>query len=388
MNSITKEKILCQLNNWYDYVITFNKIGKYFGVSANNVRSYKKYSAMDNKIPDSYYKYEPNKDNFIDEFILNFKKNYCEEDKKQNGLLYRYFKEWQEYIKGDFVACEKGYSCSGCSNGCYNDLTAKVMLYTYGFLKKSSDGYRFEKVLELEEFFNIMSNEMSDRVRIGSRWDYYKDYRDIRKQRFKVVDYPFTNCLCFCKKTSYYTKPTFFRKSKEMTEYKPQAYFSGKETENILKKIEHHFNSTYIYYINKVFKPYCNKAVDILNELVSYTPELEKSFFLPIQYRDEKSIYLLMQLFYDGKVDTMKEALNLFDTQKYREEVINKLSNIESQVTYLKNVVFRICLKLDEISQSISKVNSNINNMFKQNKELLESVEKIKFYSFVTAWNS
>lgn len=165
-------------------------------------------------------------------------------------------------------------------------------------------------------------------------------------------------------------------------------YVPFTDIEKNLKSIEQHFENTYKLYIKNKVSPLIKNAVDSLNKLVSYRIELEQLLPLPIQYRDEKSIYCLMQLFYDGKVENMKEALNLLDTQKYREEVIEKLGNIENQFNYIKNIVTRTYLKVDYIHESLNKINENINTLYEQNEKLIKEVKYIKFNTFITAWNT
>lgn len=97
--------------------------------------------------------------------------------------------------------------------------------------------------------------------------------------------------------------------------------------------------------INTYFDTYL-QLKKIYNELIEKIP-------LPAKYRDEQSVSCLLALVSDGRATTLKEAINLYEEEKFREEVLNKLDNLTN---YVNDLAIVMAKGLNEVIKSNMRI--------------------------------
>ena len=145
-------------------------------------------------------------------------------------------------------------------------------------------------------------------------------------------------------------------------------------------------------FYNEVVEKLIEERINLYKELVLYTKDCEEKFYLPIQYRNIKSIVGIIKIIYDGKADSWKEAVTLFDTEVFRKNLLNGIGNVYYLLSDLKK---SIEIGLDKISTDLKQIDNKLLNIdrslsslnIKMNKAN-DMLRKIKNYSFLTGVNS
>ena len=92
-------------------------------------------------------------------------------------------------------------------------------------------------------------------------------------------------------------------------------------------------------FYNEVVEKLIEERINLYKELVLYTKDCEEKFYLPIQYRNIKSIVGIIKIIYDGKADSWKEAVTLFDTEVFRKNLLNGIGNVYYLLSDLKKSI-------------------------------------------------
>lgn len=139
------------------------------------------------------------------------------------------------------------------------------------------------------------------------------------------------------------------------------------EIKNMYDKIPYKLAPLYMNLFNKECKQMVEERCNILMDLINAAPELEKTFMLPYQYRTSYIIIELINLVYEGKAETWKELINLYDTIVYRNQNLYQLSLITEEIKKINNHLLSINKSLNEIDntllgikQSMDMMNENI----------------------------
>lgn len=125
------------------------------------------------------------------------------------------------------------------------------------------------------------------------------------------------------------------------------------------------------------------------NAIIVNCKSLESSLFLPYEYRDLRVVMELINAVRSGKATTWKELINLYDTQVYRNNVVNELKTINSNLVEINNNLIKgftiINQTLNRISSSLESIDNSLNSI---NNNLKKSLASIKRNTFITMWNT
>lgn len=116
--------------------------------------------------------------------------------------------------------------------------------------------------------------------------------------------------------------------------------------------------------------------------LVNYVPELKQikeqltvNCPVPRSYSDEEHINALLALVIDGRAETLKEAINLYETEQYRIAVTSSLASMNDNMILLNGQI-----------QSLSKdINSKLGSLVAQNRMITESIARIQVSTQILA---
>lgn len=126
-------------------------------------------------------------------------------------------------------------------------------------------------------------------------------------------------------------------------------------------------------------KTVCETRRKQLKQLLEKLPTLEEMFPLPHRYRNPRSVVGIMLTIFEGKADSWKEAVILWDTESYRREVLNTLKSIANS---LNKINYEINKSANLISESIKQLGIEIsslkNAIENRNKEILELKAELK----------
>lgn len=156
------------------------------------------------------------------------------------------------------------------------------------------------------------------------------------------------------------------------------------------------FDFVYEKYINEFYDGIVNKIIlertNLYKSLILCAKECEEKFYLPVQYRNIESIVGIIKIINDGKADTWKEAVVLYDTETFRKNLLNGIGNMYYALADLKNSIesgFRaISMDLQKIDSKLFSIDQSISNLNLKINETNESLKKIKNYSFINAISS
>ena len=374
-----KKEILCCLNNWYDFVKMFNEMKFFFNVSEKDmyyskeslIQWYTNFEYAMKLIGDRVPLMKNIREDFLVKYINKLETEsddqYSSEweiyntlkilfDLKSKGekevinfetYYFEAYEELDKYLIGDKEAAER--ACKEL----FGDFKIQVRVNGY------SNEYRYNKLKDLiYAFYN-------EQIR--------RDFKPINTQHiYRCKDYyKYLGVKLY--------KNKLFGSNKVLYKY---IEFS-KINNEFLPKAKFHIEKAFKEYVEQGFLSLIMDAAKQYEEIISYIPKLEAGLHLPVEYRTEQSIIALIKLFRDGKVETMKEAMNLYDTQIHRDRVIEKLGDIESYMQHTKQLLVGSYLKLEEISNGVKNINVSLNKMYEQNKILLSKVKSIEFMEFL-----
>lgn len=143
---------------------------------------------------------------------------------------------------------------------------------------------------------------------------------------------------------------------------------------------------------NQMMDIYRENAVEIrkaFNTIIVNCKSLESSLFLPYEYRDLGVVMELINAVRSGKATTWKELVNLYDTQVYRNNVVNELKTINLNLVEINNTLIKgftiINQTLNRISSSLESIDNSLNAI---NIDLKKSLASIERNTFITMWNT
>ena len=97
----------------------------------------------------------------------------------------------------------------------------------------------------------------------------------------------------------------------------------------------------YLKDVKAKFNGECNNCHEYIFQnipkLVEIKNKLKKDIPLPDKYQDEQHVNSLLALVLDKRADTLKEAINLYETEQYRSNVISSLDLLNMNLVILNN---------------------------------------------------
>ena len=114
--------------------------------------------------------------------------------------------------------------------------------------------------------------------------------------------------------------------------------------------------------------------VDSIAEIILNMKPLIQRFPLPKSYQSLEDVLALAKILQDGKADTWKEAVTLYDTESYRKQVLKSLSDIKNELSAIKEAVAAYNIVNLNIASSILHEMKNTNVLVNECKEKLSSI--------------
>lgn len=160
-----------------------------------------------------------------------------------------------------------------------------------------------------------------------------------------------------------------------------------------LKAIKNRYNSVfdeitpaYMEFLNTNLKEFYDERLELLADLIQMSSELEKEFFLPYEYREVSILNTLINMVYQGKAETWKELVNLFDTEVYRKTVVTELSLINDNLKKVNSNLINLGKSLEKIDHKLVDIDSNITSIGAKIEKSNELLLKIKKNTFGILW--
>ncbi len=146
---------------------------------------------------------------------------------------------------------------------------------------------------------------------------------------------------------------------------------NNKETQEKLLKI----TEDKIYFLNLVYMAYNKLDLDLFNDLVKLSLDNSKQDLVPDKLLNSKAILTLISYFNDKRVDTMKEAINLFFAETKEDEKYQQLVGaMNAKVQSLTN---ELNAAKKEMKQRTESMEDAYETLRKKHNALVEESGKI-----------
>ena len=111
-------------------------------------------------------------------------------------------------------------------------------------------------------------------------------------------------------------------------------------------------------------------------ELIEIRNNLTKEIPLPEKYSDEYHVNALLALVLNCRADTLKEAINLFETESYRNTVVSSLNALNYNIAQLNN---NIRMLQGQVHNLTSTVVQGFSTLIQQNNYISRQLDAIRF---------
>lgn len=111
-------------------------------------------------------------------------------------------------------------------------------------------------------------------------------------------------------------------------------------------------------------------------ELIDIRNKLLKEIPIPEKYSDEYHINALLALVLDCRADTLKEAINLFETETYRKTVVNSLNVLNYNIIQLNK---NITMLRGDVQNLTNAVYKGFSVLIEQNNFICSQLDSIRF---------
>lgn len=156
------------------------------------------------------------------------------------------------------------------------------------------------------------------------------------------------------------------------------------ESKEQIKKLH---NEKYIY-LKSHFDEMKNSILKLFESLSLFVD----LFDLPIKYRSVSAVSSLLELFSTGRADSWKEAVNIYETEKYQANLLCSLGQINASLGSINNTLLNgfsyIGNKLNSIGISIDKIandTSELLNLSYENNYALKRIMYDTRYSLISS---
>ena len=99
-------------------------------------------------------------------------------------------------------------------------------------------------------------------------------------------------------------------------------------------------------------------------------------FLYQKKYSDEKHVNALLALVLDCRADTLKDAINLYETESYRSTVVNSLNILNFNITQLNNNIMNLRKEVNNLTDTVYQAFSVL---IKQNNYISSQIDSIRF---------
>ena len=160
------------------------------------------------------------------------------------------------------------------------------------------------------------------------------------------------------------------------------------EIKEIYENIPYNLAPLYIEFYNKECKSIVDDRCKLLIELINMSFELEKTFMLPYQYRASYIIIELINFVCEGKAESWKELINLYDTTVYRRTELMKLSSIINELQKVNDNLASINQSLIKIDNNLFHIKTSIDSISNKIDKSNVMLKKISKNTFGILWDT
>lgn len=120
---------------------------------------------------------------------------------------------------------------------------------------------------------------------------------------------------------------------------------------------------------NDTFQKNIQLRNHIRNQMESNYSEINSCSIIPKAYRfNHNAIHFFIYCLSNGRADTLKECINLYHTESYRNSILNYMDNINWNINNLYN-------QYSNLESSIGFIQSNIDYTQSQNEDILDRLK-------------
>lgn len=123
----------------------------------------------------------------------------------------------------------------------------------------------------------------------------------------------------------------------------------------------------------------CKEAYARLFDML---PTMCATFDVPLKYRNLPSVLALLELLYEGRADSWKEAVNLFEDEKYQAKVMNSLAALDNKLGALEQKVDKgfsgVNSRLDSMNTKLDSINSSMGTLINETRANGRTLERIR----------
>ena len=154
-----------------------------------------------------------------------------------------------------------------------------------------------------------------------------------------------------------------------------------KEIKRIHSKKVNEYND---HYKNEIL-PEINRRREELFQVLSESEKIEGIFNLPIQYRRFDIVVNLINLVLVGKAETWKEAILLYEEEKFREKMLEKMEELTQVLAQIERT---LATGFSMVSEKLNFVADGVDRLNLKVAESNKRLKKIQAFSGITMWNS
>ena len=117
-------------------------------------------------------------------------------------------------------------------------------------------------------------------------------------------------------------------------------------------------------YVKEHFDEMINAYADLIDKKVYF----EQMFNVPIIYRNVETLSAIVELLESGRADSWKEAVNIFEEEKYRAKV---LYNMDKTNIHLQRISMTLYDGFSVLSSQLKRINISVSELSKKVGSLL-----------------
>lgn len=111
-----------------------------------------------------------------------------------------------------------------------------------------------------------------------------------------------------------------------------------------------------------------NNIKDTTYEIIEFSKNLSKEFDLPIKYRNLDSLIPLIELLLDGRAETWKDAVNLFEDERYKTELLINMKNVSERIDIISNSINKLYYETRKTNNLLQATNLSLQSIDKRMK--------------------
>lgn len=168
--------------------------------------------------------------------------------------------------------------------------------------------------------------------------------------------------------------------------------FDVEKAHELIKNNDAELEKQYSQYYESKLLPIGTESVSELNKSLSNISILEEKLNVPKRFRNSKDLYNLVEILQEGRAESWKELLQVYETDLYRSEVISKFDSLEDSINNLSNKVIaslnQINSNIESTNSLLSMVDNKLGTMSLCMMQIGDKLNKIKRNTFITMWNT